>query len=363
MSDEQPAQPDDSEPTPERQAELRAAYEANVAAGKAPYDGVRIPTLGELRWVMQEHRWSGDDEPPEGYERANLSGANLESANLRGANLAGANLSGANLLSATLSRANLFSATLSGALLIDATLREASLAGATLRGADLWFSRMDAATNLQDARLDTYTRLGDVVWNGVPLTRLNWQDVAVLGDEHVARNPKDPNGKRKEQTTRLQDYADAVLANRQVATVLRSQGLNEHADRFAYRAQVLQRTVLRRHRRIGAYLFSLFLAALTGYGYRLGRIIIVYLAVILGFAVLFYGLGQGGLTHSHPDVGQAIVDSLAGFHERAFSGFLVGARLDPVRGWVTFAESVVGLVIESTFIAMLVQRLRAGSGG
>jgi hypothetical protein len=31
-------QPDDSEPTPERQAELRAAYAANVAAGKG---GVR----------------------------------------------------------------------------------------------------------------------------------------------------------------------------------------------------------------------------------------------------------------------------------------------------------------------------------
>jgi hypothetical protein len=30
--------PGDREPTPERQAELRAAYEANVAAGKAPYE-------------------------------------------------------------------------------------------------------------------------------------------------------------------------------------------------------------------------------------------------------------------------------------------------------------------------------------
>jgi hypothetical protein len=37
MSDE--TKPDDSEPTPERQAELRAAYDANVAAGKAPYEG------------------------------------------------------------------------------------------------------------------------------------------------------------------------------------------------------------------------------------------------------------------------------------------------------------------------------------
>lgn len=40
--------PDTSAPSPERQAELRAAYEANVAAGKAPYAGVRITTLSEV---------------------------------------------------------------------------------------------------------------------------------------------------------------------------------------------------------------------------------------------------------------------------------------------------------------------------
>jgi hypothetical protein len=34
------SEPDTSEPTPERQDELRAAYEANVAAGKPPYDQV-----------------------------------------------------------------------------------------------------------------------------------------------------------------------------------------------------------------------------------------------------------------------------------------------------------------------------------
>ena len=43
MSDEEKL--NDSEPTPERQAELRAAYEANVAAGKAPYEGVELRTL------------------------------------------------------------------------------------------------------------------------------------------------------------------------------------------------------------------------------------------------------------------------------------------------------------------------------
>jgi hypothetical protein len=58
VSDDQPpdketpswptGEPDDSEPTPERQAELRAAYEKNVAEGKASYEGVAIRTRGEL---------------------------------------------------------------------------------------------------------------------------------------------------------------------------------------------------------------------------------------------------------------------------------------------------------------------------
>src|SRR5215467_13396360 len=61
--------PDDSEPSPERQAELRAAYEANMAAGKAPYEGVEIRTLGELLWVIRERRWSSKTALPEGYER------------------------------------------------------------------------------------------------------------------------------------------------------------------------------------------------------------------------------------------------------------------------------------------------------
>ena len=63
--------------------------------------------------------------------------------------------------------------------------------------------------------------------------------------------------------------------------------MNDDADRFAYRAQVLQRRALRRQWRLGSYLFSLFLDALTSYGYRLGRILIAYAVVILGFSAIY----------------------------------------------------------------------------
>jgi hypothetical protein len=341
--------PDDREPTRERQAELRAAYEANVAAGKAPYAGVRIRTRGELTWIMQERRWSGELFLPEGYERANLSGANLYDDDLSGADLGGADLGGAYL---------------SGATLSGAVLNRADLSGARLRTV-----RMDATTSLLNASLDTHTLLADVVWNGVPLTRLNWQDVTLLGEEQVARQPKNADGKRKHKEQRLEQYADAVRTNRQVATVLRSQGVNEHADRFAYRAQVLQRVVLRRQRKVGAYLFSLFLAVLTGYGYRLGRILFAYGFFVVLFATLYLFLSSGCAISGVPHVFtsgahciatghtyswvEAFVISVTAFHGRVFAeGYLPGTPF----GIVAAVEAVVGLVIEGVFIAMLTQR-------
>jgi hypothetical protein len=53
----------------------------------------------------------------------------------------------------------------------------------------------------------------------------------------------------------------------------------------------------------------------------------------------------------------ALVKSLQTFHIRNF-GYIFTPD-----GAVTFMEAVTGLVIESVFIAMLVQRLRPGNGG
>jgi hypothetical protein len=78
--------PNTSEPSVERQAELRAAYEANAAAGKPPYEKMRIRTLGELQWILRERDWSGDLHPA-GKQRPDLSGADFHSVNLSGAGL------------------------------------------------------------------------------------------------------------------------------------------------------------------------------------------------------------------------------------------------------------------------------------
>ncbi|HEV2457326.1 MAG TPA: pentapeptide repeat-containing protein, partial [Ktedonobacterales bacterium] len=288
---------------------------------------------------------------------ADLSQAALSIANLSGTNLFGANLSGAYLIGgANLSGAKLGFANLSGADLRFANLSGANLRVANLSGANLTAARMDATTDLRDTRLDIHTFLADVVWNGVPLTRLNWQDVTLLGEEQVARNPRGADGKRKDKATRLTEYADAVLANRQVATVLRSQGLNEDADRFAYRAQLSQRIVSRRQHQYLRYLGSLFLGFIAGYGYRPLRSFATYLLVILGFATAYYLLGNNASPAL--DVHGAIVFSLTSFHGRGFSP---GGTLSPDNPLTTLAaaEAVLGLLIEITFIATFTQRFFA----
>ena len=49
-------EPDRSEPSEARKAELRAAYQEG---SDAPYLGVAIRTLGELLWIFSERKWSG----------------------------------------------------------------------------------------------------------------------------------------------------------------------------------------------------------------------------------------------------------------------------------------------------------------
>jgi hypothetical protein len=94
------------------------------------------------------------------------------------------------------------------------------------------------------------------------------------------------------------DYQTDVRANRQLAVVLRDQGLNKHADHYAYRAQLLQRVVWRKQRRLLKYTFSWFLDLLAGYGYRPGRSIIAYLLVIASFAFGYYQLTH--ILHAQP---------------------------------------------------------------
>ncbi len=389
---EPPGPPDDAVPSPERQSELRALRETNLGAGKAPYASVRLATRGELRWILDEYGWSGEyDEYQVKYSQT-PPGASTAPADLRQVDLAGANLAGVHLRRADLSRAWLIGTNLTGADLVDidltaaelgfahldgailnsaifqgahlreatlrradlsfANLRDARLVDADLRGARLRGAHLDAGTVLAKVLLDGETELRDVVWEGVQLAQVEWSQVPRLGDERLTRPRWDDTGERKTADERRTGYETAVRANRQLATALRAHGLNEHADRFAYRAQVLQRRLLFRHRKLGRWLFSGFLDRLAGYGYRPGRSLVAYLLAILGFGALYYALGQAIGPQLSP-LG-ALIFSMTSFHGRGF--FPGGIAVDDPITALAALEAFVGLVIEISFIATFTQR-------
>jgi hypothetical protein len=395
-------QPDDSTPAPERQAELRAAYDANVAAARPPYANVRVRSRGEVRWVLQERGWSGEYDAytvkyvltPKGEEakvadlrgvnlshvclrdvylrRADLSGANLVFADLTGAHLADAILTDADMGRVILNRAELNYATLTGAHLRQADLSSANLQytnlaaarfhNADLRGTVLHGAYLDARTILSDARLDEHTWLGDISWNGAALTRIDWERAPRIGDEGkplAGTSRAVPGGMTGDQAApltrgqaRTKRYRDAARAYQQLALALQAQGMSEPAARFAYRAQTLQRKALFRQGKLGRWAFSLALALLAGYGYRMGRILLAYLLVV-GLAALAYWtlgtVGYGPVLEPH----EALLVSVTAFHGRVFAEAF---QVTSPAAWVAAAEAVLGLVIEGVFIAMLTQR-------
>lgn len=343
---------------------------------------------------------------------ASLARANLHLARLRGADLAEADLEGANLRRALLdewvlsgtTHTTLTNAHLAGACLADVHLERADLQGADLTRADLTRARLEGA-NLTSARLagadlrravfDPATIVDNVLlddgragpprvsglrWGGANLMLVDWSRAPRLGDESRLQRapvprplgapvraepsmappaePQPPRDRAARRTASLAGRRDVVHAYQQLAQALQKQGLGERAAPYAYRGQVLQRRLYlrqafwqRRPEQIGRYLFSLLLAVLTGYGHRMGRILIAYALVVAGCAAGYFALGvREGPPITWPE---AVLVSITAFHGRVYA-----AQFPPgsLQSWATVFEAVVGLVIEGIFIAMLTQR-------
>lgn len=305
-----------------------------------------------------------------------LEETNLSKAHLEEAVLDNARMEGASLLEAHLEGAYLESAHLEGAV-----LKRAVLAGkhSTGDGATRATSRTLLPTNLRGAYFSTATELDGATfgsaelgavavvgarWGGVDLSAVEWgqaqhrglrQQPLMLRDERAAWERTDEDGKPKDAATRREEFQDAVRANRQLAMVLRDQGLNEDADHFAYRAQVLQRQVLWRQRKYGRALGSWLLDAVAGYGYNPLRSVIAYMLIIGLFAGAYLLNAQFAAPHLTWD--EALVLSISSFHGRGF--FTSGISLGDTLARLAAGEAIIGLLIEITFIATFTQRFFA----
>jgi len=272
-------------------------------------------------------------------EKADLSEAHLEEGYL----------GGGRIIEKDLSRAHLEGAYLNEAHLEDTSLYKAHLEGARLSRTHIKEPQLKKAVESGEQHIGP--SLADAQWGNVNLAVVQWSEMDMLGDEYEARQTTRA-GKRKNSATRLEEYEAAVRANRQLSVALRAQGLDEEAARFAYRAQLLQRIVLRRQSKYGQYLFSLLLDLLAGYGYRPGRSIMAYLVVIFGFMGLYLLNAHGAAAHLSWD--EALVLSVSSFHGRGF--LLQNVALGDAFARLAAAEAVLGLLIEVCFIATFTQR-------
>jgi uncharacterized protein YjbI with pentapeptide repeats len=235
--------PDTREPMPERQAELRAAYEANVAAGKPPYDEVYIQTLGEVQWILRERDWSGDTILPEGKQRPDLRGANLHGTDLSEADLHGTKLRGADLHGTKLRGADLRDADLSGADLRDADLGDANLGGAKLSGADLRRAKLSGDTirspNLNDAYF-----AGKTLSAAIPAsTNLNGADLSFANLQSANLNYANLSGATLHATTLSDAYLHAANLSGANLTGADLSGANLHEALLDRHTQLTQVTL------------------------------------------------------------------------------------------------------------------------
>jgi hypothetical protein len=154
-----------------------------------------------------------------------------------------------------------------------------------------------------------------------------------------------------------------VRANRVLAVTLRGQGLSEDVDTFAYRAQVLQRQLLRRRRRSAAALGSWLLDFIAAYGYKPTRSVLTYIFVVAGFAATYFALTNFDIapflpSHSSPLAWyEALALSVSSFHGRWL--FPTGLSLGDPIAILAAIEAIIGLLIEIAFIATFTQRFFA----
>jgi uncharacterized protein YjbI with pentapeptide repeats len=302
-------------------------------------------------------------------DEADLKGAHLEGARLAYAHMDRVDLRNTYLEQAILAKASLQGAFMSGAILKNTDFHAANLKGTLFWNTDLSEVRLRGA-NLEDAYLEGAKlvngerigpHLADAKLRNTNLSVVRWSEIKVLGDEHRAlqkiSNENVPEhaekkGKQKEDRYRLWEYESAVRANRQLSVALHEQAMNEESSYFAYRAQVLQRTVLLRKKKFGQFLFSLLLDLLAGYGHRPGRSLVAYLLTLGIFATLYYLVGNS--LHLTLSPLTALILSVTAFHGRGF--FPGGISLDSPMTALAALEALIGLFIEISFIATFTQR-------
>lgn len=363
----------------------RLSIQPNVGLGQYPFVGVRL-SRADVEWLLAEHEdgvgpvyWT--DPNQRSRHGLDLRGADLSRVDLAclplarilggltpdeyvpilgnqlwnssqaAIDLRGANLFQTHLEGATLTWAHLEGAICDQSYMQKADLSDAYMAGTSLRraqpsGANFRFCTFDERSNLNYAIIastaDGCIRVGDTSWGGANLALIDWAAISALGDEEAALVARRDRTKRPAEC--LTAYRSAVRANHQLAVALLAQGASEESARFAYRANRLERTVLRYSHKYARYVFNFLLA---GFGYRPVRTFIIYLITITAFALVYSTMTRSSLA-------DAFIFSVTSFHGRGI--IPTRASVSTLSAQLSIVEGVLGFVVEAALIATFTQR-------
>jgi hypothetical protein len=220
-----------------------------------------------------------------------LQGVNLSKADLSNMDLARADLSDANLSRANLSCANLFDANLKGAELLGTDLSNCDLTSADLAGSDLTRSCLQGArlwhANLESANLIEANLNRCDLWNtrlhNVRLWRTDLSQAISLGKKNFRSKAN-----RFFSVFRINEKGiqSAEEAYRDLKKFFLATGRYNDASWASFKEKTMERLLLKKKKN-PAYIPSLIMDLLCGYGEKPHRIIFSSFIVIMAFASLY----------------------------------------------------------------------------
>jgi len=294
-----------------------------------------------------------------------LKGANLSRVNLNNLELTRADFKGANLSRADLSDTNLFDANLRNAELVGADLSNSDLTSADLHGADLTRCCMVQArlwhANLENTTLIEANLSRADLWNTKLFNARFWRtdlsNAVSLGKDNFRSKQ---HGK---YTSVYRINEKGILSSEEAYRNLKKQFLSsgryDDASWASFKEKTMQKILLKKRKSI-AYLPSLIMDLLCGYGEKPQRIIFSSAFVILFYATVYLLLNAIIYASSAAykmSVGDYIYYSVITFTTVGYGDFIPKAA--PTFRFLAASEAFIGTFMIGLFIFTLARKYSA----
>lgn len=262
--------------------------------------------------------------------------------------LAGADLSHSDLTAANLNRANLTGASLEKANLASADLEEAHLLRGELSGARLWHAMLKN-TNLAESNLQEADFL-KAVFSNVKLWHVRLDDARSLTRHNFAgRTPIDERGP-----------LSASEAYRLLKQYFIAKGRYDDASWASFKEKQLERKYLLQNKSL-AYLSSLLMALLCGYGEKPYRVIMSSAVIIFLYSFIYAALNILKVPVDYSSIRLSLWDyiyfSVVTFTTLGFGDLT--PRMEPFFQMLVGSEAFIGGFMIGLFVFTLARKYAA----